>query len=347
MNVQKINDVRDELDAIIGTRHDNSSVILSAGYLRKLQAALTDQPVNKLAASWKLRAIEMEKCNVSIGAQFLRECAEELEAMIEGREANRTSWFKHEVAAIEQPAPDDELIKRADAWLSNEPSSKKVFAQDLIRDLRNAVACKPTVTVAPDDVVEAMAVAIANEGGGSDWWKHLGPTEQEQHRDEAKAALAAAQAHLCKPREVVPNFEAHLISVIADIQNALGFTEDEVACSNGSAEIVGYIRQLQANQNRHFTDADIRKLAEAYADSKQTYIDVAAMTTALESLNLTQQVKPAYDPAQWKLVPIEPTKAMLSALATNFATNDKGAQSMARFRAMLAAAPSPPEQDKP
>lgn len=54
--------------------------------------------LRSLAAGWKLRAIALESCNVSFGASCLRECAEEVEAFLEQREPNRTSWFAHEQA---------------------------------------------------------------------------------------------------------------------------------------------------------------------------------------------------------------------------------------------------------
>jgi len=49
-----------------------------------------------IAAGWRLRAMEVEKCGARLSGQFLRECAEELESAIAGRQPARTSWFKHE-----------------------------------------------------------------------------------------------------------------------------------------------------------------------------------------------------------------------------------------------------------
>lgn len=52
--------------------------------------------ITKLPASWRLRAISLEQTGMRLAPQWLRECAEELEAALQNREANRTSWFDHE-----------------------------------------------------------------------------------------------------------------------------------------------------------------------------------------------------------------------------------------------------------
>lgn len=63
-----------------------------------------------IAAGWKLRALELEKCGVTLSVSCLRECAEELEAVLQGRDPKRTSWYKHEAA----PKPDEALLREAD-----------------------------------------------------------------------------------------------------------------------------------------------------------------------------------------------------------------------------------------
>ncbi len=56
--------------------------------------------VGRLAASWRLRALTLEHAGVALASQCLRECAEELEAEMQQREPERTSWFRHEDAPL-------------------------------------------------------------------------------------------------------------------------------------------------------------------------------------------------------------------------------------------------------
>lgn len=42
---------------------------------------------------------------MSVAPQMLRECAEELEAALQDREARRTSWFDHEQDDSERDSP--------------------------------------------------------------------------------------------------------------------------------------------------------------------------------------------------------------------------------------------------
>ncbi|WP_372362855.1 hypothetical protein ACCQ10_09165 [Xanthomonas sp. NCPPB 1325] len=54
-----------------------------------------------------------------------------------------------------------------------------------------------------------------------------------------------AWRHLAARQPVDTGFVGMLLSVINDVQEELGFTEDDKECGNGSAEIVGAIRELK------------------------------------------------------------------------------------------------------
>lgn len=66
---------------------------------------MSSPDITKLPASWRLRAISLEQTGMSVAPQMLRECAEELEAALQDREARRTSWFDHEQDDSERDSP--------------------------------------------------------------------------------------------------------------------------------------------------------------------------------------------------------------------------------------------------
>jgi hypothetical protein len=49
-----------------------------------------------LAAGWRLRAISLQETGMMVAPPMLKECAEELDAALDGREPKRTSWYRHE-----------------------------------------------------------------------------------------------------------------------------------------------------------------------------------------------------------------------------------------------------------
>jgi hypothetical protein len=80
--------------------------------IREIQVSAHQQTdsskLRSICAGWKLRAMEFEKCKMSISTMVLRECAEEVEAFLELRQANRTSWFAHEQQGHQQTDQVDE-----------------------------------------------------------------------------------------------------------------------------------------------------------------------------------------------------------------------------------------------
>lgn len=71
---------------------------VSVHQIKRHMSDKDETKLRSLAAGWRLRAIEFDKCKMSIGSMALRECAEEVEAFLEQREPKRTSWFAHEQA---------------------------------------------------------------------------------------------------------------------------------------------------------------------------------------------------------------------------------------------------------
>lgn len=82
-------------------------------------------------------------------------------------------------------------------------------------------------------------------------------------------------------------FTEMLIGVINDTQNALGFTDEEKECSNGSLEIVAEIRELQENAARYLWlrsrlagKEHVAELIE-YSDDLSSEVD-AAIDSAMQ-----------------------------------------------------------------
>ena len=117
-------------------------------------------------------------------------------------------------------------------------------------------------------VVEGVrydAGLLSDYGGGNvEWWQDYIRAELDRSHDFYTEALAAApQPPSGGESSFDRRFADMLVGILGEVQDELGFTDEDKLCANGSAEIIAAIRDLK---ERAITAPPSAPMGVAYLD---------------------------------------------------------------------------------
>ena len=155
-------------------------------------------------------------------------------------------------AALSQPAgvTEDNNIEILEAYAQGVNDGRAGMHGPTAMDGKAIVEIDPL-----EDCVADACSFLASDAGWARYGRH-----REDHEKRYRALLAAAPAASggeppsgasVSERARDERFTAMLIGIIVDVQDALGFTDEDKECSNGSLEIVDAINELRKEASRY------------------------------------------------------------------------------------------------